>query len=472
MRSEEMIKLLPAGLREVLQKMNLDVAGLQEIRLRAEQPAVILSHGKEYVSQTVIHRRQLEETLAYLGNYSLYAYEEEIRRGYLSLPGGHRVGIAGRVVVEDGNIRTITAISSLNLRFAHQILGCADEVIPFLWQDGALQSTLIVSPPGKGKTTMLRDCIRQISNGTLIHPGMTVGLVDERSEIAGCSGGIPGNDVGIRTDVLDACPKAKGLMMLIRSMAPEVVAADEIGSQEDLESFYLCHALWLRTVCVRSWFLIPGTSGKAGSEGSGQRKVVFPLHFSEEWRTSRTGGSYRQRGGKKTLLKIMGWSLILVGGLGFGDAAARELGKRVAQLEELQRLLLILQGEIRCVRITLPAVCELLAKEQKLHFNSSFGRYLKILESGQDRRQERIWSRNLKEIQKLLFLTKKEQQDLEEFGQLLGRMDMPMQLSAIQFYQEKIMLSLAEAKAAADSRQKLYRYLGALGGAALVLVIM
>ena len=89
--------------------MNLDVAGLQEIRLRAEQPAVILSHGKEYVSQTVIHHRQLEETLAYLGNYSLYAYEEEIRRGYLSLPGGHRVGIAGRVVVEDGNIRTITA---------------------------------------------------------------------------------------------------------------------------------------------------------------------------------------------------------------------------------------------------------------------------------------------------------------------------------------------------------------------------
>ena len=236
MRSEEMIKLLPSGLREVLQKMNLDVAGLQEIRLRAEQPAVILSHGKEYVSQTVIHRRQLEETLAYLGNYSLYAYEEEIRRGYLSLPGGHRVGIAGRVVVEDGNIRTITAISSLNLRFAHQILGCADEVIPFLWQDGALQSTLIVSPPGKGKTTMLRDCIRQISNGTLIHPGMTVGLVDERSEIAGCSGGIPGNDVGIRTDVLDCCSKAEGMVMLLRSMAPQVIAVDEIGNYEDIRA--------------------------------------------------------------------------------------------------------------------------------------------------------------------------------------------------------------------------------------------
>ena len=163
------------------------------------------------------------------------------------------------------------------------------------------------------------------------------------------------------------------------------------------------------------------------------------------------------------MLKIMGWSLILVGGLGFGDAAARELGKRVAQLEELQRLLLILQGEIRCVRLTLPAVCELLAKDAKAPFQQFFWKVSEDLGKRTGQTAGEIWSRNLKE---------KEQQDLEEFGQLLGRMDMPMQLSAIQFYQEKIMLSLAEAKAAADSRQKLYRYLGALGGAALVLVIM
>ena len=115
MRSEEMIKLLPSGLRDVLQKMNLDVAGLQEIRLRAEQPAVILSHGKEYVSQTVIHRRQLEETLAYLGNYSLYAYEEEIRRGYLSLPGGHRVG-GWKYPYNHGDIFSESSVCSSDLR--------------------------------------------------------------------------------------------------------------------------------------------------------------------------------------------------------------------------------------------------------------------------------------------------------------------------------------------------------------------
>ena len=155
------------------------------------------------------------------------------------------------------------------------------------------------------------------------------------------------------------------------------------------------------------------------------------------------------------MLKIMGWSLILVGGLGFGDAADRELGKRVAQLEELQRLLLILKGDIRCVRLTLPAVCELLAKDAKAPFQQFFWKVSEDLGKRTGQTAGEIW-----------------RQDLEEFGQLLGRMDMPMQLSAIQFYQKKITLSLAEAKAAADSRQKLYRYLGALGGAALVLVIM
>lgn len=128
-------------------------------------------------------------------------------------------------------------------------------------------------------------------------------------------------------------------------------------------------------------------------------------------------------------------------------------------------------GDPLC-ELTLPAVCELLAKDAKAPFQQFFWKVSEDLGKRTGQTAGEIWSRNLKEIQKLLFLTKKEQQDLEEFGQLLGRMDMPMQLSAIQFYQEKIMLSLAEAKAAADSRQKLYRYLGALGGAALVLVIM
>ncbi len=139
----------------------------------------------------------------------------------------------------------------MNIRFAHEVRGCADKVLPHLRRDGELLHTLIASAPGHGKTTLLRDCIRQISDGYGGYPGMTVGVVDERSEIAGSFRGVPGNDVGMRTDVLDGCPKAEGMMMLIRSMAPRVVAVDEIGSREDMAALAMamnCGCVLLATV--------------------------------------------------------------------------------------------------------------------------------------------------------------------------------------------------------------------------------
>ena len=136
--------------------------------------------------------------------------------------------------LEGDRITSLTEISALNLRLAHEKKGCADSVISCLWEQDNLCDTLVVSPPGGGKTTLLRDCIRQISDGTKEHRGRTVGVVDERSEIAGCCRGVPENDVGMRTDVLDGCPKTLGMRMLLRSMAPEVLAVDEIGSEEDV----------------------------------------------------------------------------------------------------------------------------------------------------------------------------------------------------------------------------------------------
>ncbi len=234
MRYDELFSIFPRQLKEIVEEIKMDVKNLQEIRIRVNRPVLILCNNREYQSETVVGRRQLQEILAYLSNYSLYAYEDEIRCGYLSLPGGHRVGIAGRAVLEGGKIKTITEVSSLNIRFAHEVKGCADKLLPYLRRDGRLLHTLIASSPGRGKTTLLRDCIRQISNGDSRYPGMTVGVVDERSEIAGSFQGIPGNDVGVRTDVLDGCPKSEGMMMMIRSMAPGVLAVDEIGSREDI----------------------------------------------------------------------------------------------------------------------------------------------------------------------------------------------------------------------------------------------
>ena len=251
MQCEEILSIFPGMLREALAELRVNTNNLQEIRIRAGRPVTVLCGNREYISGRVTDGAQVNEILAYLSSYSLYAYEDEIRQGFLSLPGGHRVGLSGQTVLESRRIKTITEISSLNIRFAHEIRGCADGLLPHLWENGRLLHTLIVSAPGRGKTTLLRDCIRQISNGSPYNGGMTVGVVDERSEIAGSFRGVPGNDVGMRTDVLDGCPKAEGMMMLIRSMSPKVIAVDEIGSSDELAALMTamhCGCVLLATV--------------------------------------------------------------------------------------------------------------------------------------------------------------------------------------------------------------------------------
>lgn len=259
----ELIRLFSGKVRRILQRAGLDFGEVYEIRLRIRSPLLLIYSGKEYfVTEEgglssaaekgyLIQAEDIRETMEYIGNYSLYAYEEEIRQGFLTVQGGHRVGIAGKTVTENEKVRGIRHISCINVRVAHQMKGCADKVLPFLMEGEQFCHTLIVSAPRCGKTTLLRDIIRQISNGTGRRPGLTVGIVDERSEIAGCYLGVAQNDVGIRTDVLDCCPKAEGMMMLIRSMSPRVVAVDEIGTGEDiraLEAVVNCGCKILATV--------------------------------------------------------------------------------------------------------------------------------------------------------------------------------------------------------------------------------
>jgi stage III sporulation protein AA len=253
MTGEELLLLLPVEIRTAIRQAGIPPGKLQEIRIRAGRPVILKGMGQEKVLDGIgtVRGEQVRDILSCLGKYSLYAYEEELRQGFLSLQGGHRVGVCGKVVQEQGRIRSMSEIAFLNIRFAHEVRGCADEILPKLWDGERLLPTLIASAPGQGKTTLLRDCVRQISDGGKGQEGKTVGLVDERSEIAGCFRGIPGNDVGMRTDVLDGCPKAEGMLLLIRSMAPQVVAVDEIGSMEDLEAIKTaanCGCILLATV--------------------------------------------------------------------------------------------------------------------------------------------------------------------------------------------------------------------------------
>lgn len=249
--------LFAGNIRELLIEADLDYEKLYEIRLRVGRPLLINYDGGEcFLRQKgeesyFVTAEDLKETLEYVTGYSLYAYEEEIRQGFISVQGGHRVGVTGKVILDSGRIRGMKYISCINVRLSHQIKGCADEVMPYIRNEEWTAHTLIISPPRCGKTTLLRDIIRQLSNGKEGIPGLTVGVVDERSELAGCYQGIPQNDLGVRTDILDGCPKSEGMEMLIRSMSPHVVAVDELGKEEDfkaVEDVIYCGCKLLATV--------------------------------------------------------------------------------------------------------------------------------------------------------------------------------------------------------------------------------
>lgn len=242
------LQLFPDTYRDLFQEVIRNPEHVNEIRMRAEKPIIIVMKGQEYFltkagaltkdkeAAEKMGQRALETILNHICNYSVYAYEDEIRQGFLTVEGGHRIGVAGQAVMKtEKEIKNIKFIRFLNIRISHQIIGTADLILPFLYENGKLCNVLLISMPGVGKTTLLRDMIRQISDGNRYSKGLTVGVVDERSEIAGCFHGIAQNDVGIRTDVLDACPKALGMMLLLRSMSPNVIAVDEIGSRQDEE---------------------------------------------------------------------------------------------------------------------------------------------------------------------------------------------------------------------------------------------
>lgn len=211
---------------------------LEEIRFRIGQPIILKYSNKDIVLDYKTTQKDLLDILEKICENSIYSYQNQICSGYITIVGGHRVGLTGSVVIQDGKIVNISNISSLNFRIARQVLGCSNELIKYIidYKNNSIYNALIVSSPGTGKTTILRDTIRQLSNGIGDFEGKTIGLVDERNEISAMYKGIPQNDIGIRTDVLENIPKSIGMKMLIRSMAPQIICADEIGSLEDVEA--------------------------------------------------------------------------------------------------------------------------------------------------------------------------------------------------------------------------------------------
>lgn len=237
----QVVWMLPEPVRSILLASEIREESLREIRFRtgrgliletAEGEVLLSNTGKKVFSEKGAYRVTADDvktTLELLTGYSLYAFEEELRQGYFTVEGGHRIGVAGRPVMEGGRVQRLSYISFLNFRVAHECKGCSEGLFHRLYGDGQFYHTLLFAPAGCGKTTFLRDLIRLLSNA-----GMRVGVADERSELAACHYGIPQHDLGLRTDVMDGCPKAEAMSMLLRSMTPQILAADEIGMEADV----------------------------------------------------------------------------------------------------------------------------------------------------------------------------------------------------------------------------------------------
>ncbi|MGL6105375.1 stage III sporulation protein AA [Romboutsia sp.] len=252
----EVVNALSANIKEKIKNIAQDNRNIniEEIRLRNQKPLILNANNKDYFyninsnkldtkinNSYIVTKEDIEQTFQIICKYSIHSFMDDIKKGFITLQGGHRVGLVGKVIIEDGQVKNIKHISSLNIRVSREIIGCSDKIISHIvGLNNKVNNTLIISPPQCGKTTLVRDIVRNLSNGNEKYgfEGIKVALIDERNEISGSYLGTPQMDVGIRTDIIETCPKDLGIIMLLRSMSPNIIVTDEIGNIDEIKALY------------------------------------------------------------------------------------------------------------------------------------------------------------------------------------------------------------------------------------------
>lgn len=208
----------------------------EEFRLRVGTPMTILAAGREYETDAApVTEDDLRALLEQASRCSAHTVLDRVRTGYLTVKGGHRIGLCGEAVMKGGELHTLGRLSSAAVRIARPVEDGAGQALAAITEGDAPASALILAPPGAGKTTLLRALVRRVSNGEGTAP-LRVGLADERGEVAALWEGVPQLDVGRRTDIMSGCPKAQGLSILLRGMNPQVLAVDEVTAEADVDA--------------------------------------------------------------------------------------------------------------------------------------------------------------------------------------------------------------------------------------------
>ena len=265
-RYNEILSYFPQNLRRMLGRgMNILEDSLQEIRIRSRLPLILgTTNGNFTITPEgelspavggayIVKESDVRQIFTAICENSVYAFMEDIKQGFVTIKGGHRVGIAGRAVNGKGGIENFREISSLNIRVAREVVGAANYIIGNIQKDSGIVNTLIVSPPMGGKTTVLRDLARQISDS-----GIKTALADDRGELAAIFRGVPQNDIGLQTDVIENAPKSQAVVMMLRSMSPQLIVTDKIATKEDIEAVLKCFGTGVS--------VIASTHGKSAEE--------------------------------------------------------------------------------------------------------------------------------------------------------------------------------------------------------------